>query len=191
MKKKQTTQIAAIILVLGILYTGYQIYQFRSEEYPILESERQRLESSSKGKQSELRKLQKFAQNIENVKKELKELSIQLESALEYMPRTFNLAKLLRKLTELSQNSGVELQTFRPRKGEDKPPGTFYATTNLDLDIEGSFTQTLVFLDQVSRMKRILNIESLRMKVEAGSPNRGGQMTAKTLLALKTYRFNE
>jgi type IV pilus assembly protein PilO len=190
---KRNLKIALIVLLIGAGIAGYQVYDFRSEELPRLEAARKKKNDEVNAKLDELRKLQSFAQNIESVKQELKELNLQLESLLEYMPRTFNLSALLRKLTMLAQNSGVKLHTFRPAKGEEKGPEGFYSMTTIGFDLKGSFTQTLIFLDQLSRLKRIVNVQSLRMTADAGdqSSNALGAVGAVTQCAVKTYRFSE
>lgn len=159
-----------------------------------MEQERRALESAITGKQSELKRLQDFARNIETIKQELKELNLQLESALEHMPRQFNLSGLLRKLTMLAQNSGLELFTFKPSTSEDRGDGNFYATMTIDFTLRGTFTQILLFLDQVSRLKRIINAEELKMSMQ-GEGNSPGTKTSSSILTVaakvRTYRFSE
>lgn len=186
-------KISLVILLVGLGIAGYQLYDFRSEELPKLESEQQKKKAEVDAKIGELRKLQSFANNIENVKQELKELNLKLESVLEYMPRSFNLSSLLRKLTMVAQNSGVKLFTFRPSKTEEKGQEGFYSSTTIGFDIRGSFTQTLVFFDQVSRLKRIVNVQSLRMVPEAVNFNKNilGEVSATTACSVRTYRFSE
>lgn len=158
-----------------------------------MEAERRALEGQIATKQSELRRLQDFARNIELIKQELRELNLQLESALEHMPRQFNLSGLLRKLSMLAQNSGLELYTFRPAQNEERGEGTFYSTLAIDFEMKGSFTQVLLFLDQVSRLKRIINAEDLRVSTITNvGPNAKPGPTALLVQArVRTYRFSE
>ncbi len=181
-----------IMIILGLAYTGYEAWDFYSSEIPQMEAARQAAENELTGKQRDLVRLRSFAQNIENIKRELGSMNVQLESALEHMPRNFNLSSLLRKLTMLAQNSGVELSSFRPRKAEDRTDGAFYNTVSIDFDLRGSFTQSLVFLDQVSRLKRIIDLDE--MKVSAPTENtttRGGSVVTDVRGVIRTYRFVE
>lgn len=191
---KKNLQIAALLVFAGMFYAAYDIYTFRQEELPKMEQELRAKNAQINAKIDELKKLQSFAANIENVKQELNELNLQLESALEYMPRTFNLSSLLRKLNMLAQNSGVKILTFRPVRGEEKAPEGFYSITSIDFDIRGTFSQTLVFLDQISRLKRIVNLHSLKMGLENSNPAimaLGGPTIVATAASIKTYRFSE
>ena len=179
------------IILIGVGYAGKEYYDFQSTDIPQMEAQRLSLETQITQKQSELKRLQEFARNIEQIKLELRELNLQLESALEFMPRQFNLAGLLRKLTLLAQNSGLELFTFRPSPKEERPQGAFYSTLSIDFDLRGTFTQILVFLDQVSRLKRIINPEQLRLSADGNAKNRTGAMVLTTLAKVKTFRFAE
>ena len=187
---KSKIQIMLVIILLGAAYGGYNFYDFQTNEVPKLEADEHKGEAEIATKQGELKRLQNFKVNIETVKQELKELNLQLESALEYMPRAFELSKLLRRLTTLAQNSGVELSSFKPKKTEEKKSGSFYSTVAIDFDLKGSFTQTLVFLDQLSRLKRIINIDSLKLR-SMENPQRTGAVAATTTASVRTYRFAE
>jgi type IV pilus assembly protein PilO len=198
LKSKYT--IAAILIVLGVVYAVYQFYGFYNDELPKIQAKRIAAETELNNRENELRRLKNFAQNIESVKQELRELNLQLESALESMPRTFNLSGLLRKLSLLAQNSGVDLATFKPRAPTNDTNPTaaaakeknFYSTITIDFTMNGSFTQTLVFFDQMTRLKRIININSLKMR---NSPVQGVNKAAVsnvfTEATIETYRFSE
>lgn len=197
---KKNIQIGLFILLGGMGLAGYQLYTFQAEEVPKMEDARQKKNIALNAKVEELRNLQSFASNIENVKQELKELNLQFESLLEYMPRTFNLSGLLRKLTMLAKNSGVKMGTFRPSKSEEKGPEGFYAMTTIGFELKGSFAQTLVFLDQLSRLKRIVNVQTIKINyvtdssaagVAASSTPGNGPVIASTVASVKTYRFSE
>ena len=187
---KKILQGCMFVVLAGIGYGGYEYYDFQSTEVVDMEGQRAALESTMRKKQDEVKRLQEFSRNIETIKVELRELNLQLESALEHMSRQFNLSGLLRKLSMLAQNSGLELSTFKPSQVEERSEGAFYSTLAIDCTFKGSFTQILLFLDQVSRLKRIINADELRMQSAPGvarSQNAPLTVTAK----LKTYRFSE
>lgn len=190
-------KLAGALVLLGFLYTAYEFYCFYMDEVPALVQQRTSLEQEFAQKQSEYQRLRSFVQNIESIKGELRELSQQLKTALEYMPPEFKLAELLRRLTALAQNSGVELIQFTPEPNEAKADGAFYATTNITFEVNGAFAQCLLFLDQVSRLKRIINVTAINLepsqRPETGEArtdrNASTRINAKGTLV--TYRFAE
>ncbi len=183
--------LAVLLVLAGVGYAAYEYYEFTTVDVPEMEAQRKAVETEFSARQNEYNRLKDFAINIENIKQELRELNLQLESALEHMPRNFNLSGLLRKLTMLAQNSGVELSAFRPSKSENKGEGSFYSTITIDFDLRGSFSQNLVFFDQVSRLKRIINIESLKMSAKDVANSKGATVLADTVGTIRTYRFTE
>ena len=182
-------QLAVMLLVGGLGYGGYEYYDFNANEVPAMQQELEAKQSTLGAKQREYQELKEFAKNIESIKRELKELNVQLEASLEHMPRNFNFSGLLRRLTMLAQSSGVDLSTFKPSRGETKVEGQFYSTIDIEFDLTGSFVQSLVFFDQVSRLKRIVNLQTPQRAEEGGFRAQG--MVAETRVQLKTYRFVE
>lgn len=189
---KQHLLISLVIVLLGAGYGGYEFFiVFQGDELPVLEGKFKVLEADLAKKKTELAQLQQFSKNKEQVRKELGELQAQLESVLEYLPRTYQLEGLLRKLSMLASNSGVEISSFKPKKGETKAGVGFYSTQSIEFDLRGSFTQTLVFFDQLTRLKRIVNVDSMKIKPADANPTRGGTMSSITQASIKTYRFSE
>lgn len=192
MQKKSKTPIASVLVLLSAAGSLYYFNDFKENDVVQMDQEIQKVTTEIDTRTSELTRLRDFAQNIERVKQELRELNLQLESALEHMPRTFNLSGLLKRFTELAQNSGVELASFKPKKGTDTgPQGAFYSTISIDFELRGTYAHTLQFLDQVSRLKRIINIENLRLRALDATTSRIGGIASVTQGTLRTYRFSE
>ena len=114
-----------VIIALGFGVGVYEFYDFYTVEVEKMEKDKTAKESALNTQKSELKRLESFASNIQSIKQEYKELSLNLEAALEHMPRSFNLAFLMRKMTDLANNSGIELVSFKPKKGEEKEGNSF------------------------------------------------------------------
>ena len=206
---KSKVAISVGVFVSGVIYALVQLQAFYSEVMPEMKAQRGAVERQLAAKESDLRRLKDFAQNIDAVKGELRELNLQLESALESMPRTFNLSGLLRKLNLLAQNSGVELASFKPSDVTAAPapldPAAtaakaklFYSPIQIQFQVKGTYTQTLVFFDQVTRLKRIINLNQLKFAPtgagnSAADDKRGAARTrtVATEATIETYRFSE
>lgn len=189
MKKKY--QLPAIIVAAGFLYGGYLFYGIIDTTIPQLERRLSEKEGLLTAKNNELRRLRNFSENIESVKLQLRELNLQLEAALESMPRNYDLSGLLRKLSVIGFNSGIELSAFRPGASSTKE-GEFYETMPVAFNLNGSFTQMMSFFDQALRLRRIIRIERVGMRsvastAAAGSRNAGIGATAE--VNAKLYRF--
>src|SRR5690606_38346614 len=123
------------------------------------------------------------------------ELNLQLESALETMPASYNLSGLLRRLAILATNSGVELTSFTPMGAPVRNAKDFYETLSVGFQIRGSFNETLVYMDQISRLKRLIRLKSINLNVSGGGFPKPGEINAPTPSTATTsvtlYRFVE
>lgn len=187
---KTKLQMAALLIVGGFGLGAYQFYEFLTTERKTLQTNREIASQELERQRGELAKVKGFAENIQNVKQEFRELNLQLESVMEYLPKNNNLASLLRKMTMVAENSGVQIIGFKPAT-EEKAVG-FYSESRIDLSLKGGFGQNLVFFDQLARLKRIVNIESIKMTfiAPAGQASSSGG-ALDTLVSLQTYRLTE
>jgi len=188
---KSKLLLAFMIFLAGVGFAAYEYYEFINTEVVEMEQEQEGLRKKIQAKQNDYNRLKGFAANIETVKQELRELNLQLESALEHLPKTFNLSGLLRKLSSLAQNSGVELASFKPDKTEQRNDGQFFASMKIDFDIKGTYAQTLLFFDQLTRLKRIVNLETMKMAVRNENVNKTTAVTSDITGTIRTYRFTD
>lgn len=185
---KSKIKTALVVLGFGIVVGVYSLYDFVGGEQISLQSQVQQKEQQIGQLKGELERVRSFAQNIPAVKQAFREQSLQLESVLEFIPRNLELSGILRKLNMLAQNSGVEIISFKPQK--DEQDLGFFKSTTIDLTLKGSFTQSLVFFDQVSKLKRVLNFETLKM---TGNPadKKTSTHVLETVVKMKAYRLSE
>jgi type IV pilus assembly protein PilO len=198
-------KLAGILVGLGVLYGFYELYDFYSNEQVKMQTEATNAKQALTVKKDELSKLKVFAEGIVDTKARLKKTNAEFEEALEYIPRNVDLAQLMARLSSLAKNSGIEVLSFKPLKEEGNPseaqsPGesakspAFYQALKLEIQLHGGFTQTVTFFDQISRLKRILNVETLKMQMKSGEGDRSPSNLPTVLdssVVLKTYRFIE
>jgi len=192
------------ILLLGVLWGGYELYDFFNGEQVRFQAQLEQKNKELLNAKNELERLKNFSTRLEEVKARVKKTNNEFEESLEYIPRTLDFSKLLAKLNLLARNSGVEIEVFKPLKDQgnssaegnstEEKTNSFYQTVTLDLKLNGGFAQTLMFFDQISRLKRILNVESLNMTPKTIDGQRGLAVNLtpiETNVVLKTYRFSE
>jgi len=197
----QASKIILLSAVIGIILAGYVLYEFHSDELPKLEQSLVASTNQVNQLETELKRVQGFASNLVNIKKELKELTFQWEAAVTHMPRQFDLSVLLRRLSGLAQSAGVEMFAFRPaitattpghQPAVAKDPNKmFYDNIDIECELSGAFSQVLSFMDQVIRLKRIVNFEKVSLNMAPSSKNRSGLTKIKARAVLRTYRFAE
>lgn len=206
-------KLSLMILAIGIAYGGYEFYDFFEGEQVQLQSTLQAKTTEINGIKEELNKLKNFSSHIEEVKANLKKTNLEYEEVLEIIPRSLDYSKLLFKLNSLAQNSGVEIENFKPKdkastlnaapmnttqneasEQQTQNQTKFFEEADFDIQLRGGFSQTLMFLDQVSRLKRIINVNNLNMSFQGAAENRvlaSGTTMLSTVAVFRTYKFIE
>ena len=181
---------AVLILIGGAIYGAYSFSEFSSGQAQSMSEEIANMVREVSSLKSELTRIKKFAENIPAVKQSFREQSLQLESVLESLPRSFEFNILLKKFNLLAQNAGIEIAGFRPQSGE-MDQGYFKSTT-IDLSLRGGFVPTLVFLDQVSKLKRVVAFDEIRITPQRGTTSQGKESpSADTSVKLRAYRLSD
>jgi type IV pilus assembly protein PilO len=124
------------------------------------------------------------AQNLEKFKAELAQLNAQFTEALQKLPDKREIPKLLRSVSNLGNDAGLEVLIFKP---DNEQPGEFYSKVPVSLSFVGSYHNMGMFFYQVGSLPRIVSIEDFNIKKgkDSGDGNLVSSCTATT------YRFVE
>jgi len=174
---KKVAILVAIVVVIGGLYT-YVAYLPQRDEISTLRQQRDQ-------KVKELNESRAVARNLDKFKKEVAELQAQLNNALAQLPNSREIPELLKNISTLGKGSNLEFLRFRPAP---ERPKQFYAEVPLELVFLGTYHETGLFFDRVSKLPRIINVENFKM---APSKNTGEQPVLQTQCVATTFRFLE
>ncbi len=111
------------------------------------------------------------------------EVDAQFKEALKLLPNTKDIPNLLRKVTELGNESHLDFRVFKLKK---EIPKEFYVEIPVAIEIRGTYHNVAVFFDKVGHMERIMNIHNVSMK-----PVSRRSTTLITTCDAITYRFKE
>lgn len=133
----------------------------------------------------EVARLQATARQIDRHRAEVAEVEQQLQVATQMLPKEREIPSLLTSISNLGTGAGLDFLLFRPR---NEVVREFYADIPVDISIAGSYHDVGVFLDQISKLPRIVTVNNINM----GSPTRDDNaMRLNTTFSLLTYRFIE
>ncbi len=128
------------------------------------------LDSGIANKKIELNALEesiKAAQKIANDKAKFEEenqkISDLLKAAVEFLPNKINEQEVLAKISNEARSAGVNLTKVQPNKAQQKG---FYEELQMDIEMEGSYTQLVLFLSYISKIQRIVNIKGLELRLK-------------------------
>ena len=95
---------------------------------------------------------QKRAANLPKLQKELGELDVRLKEAMAQLPSKKEIADLLTSIATKAQESGLDINLFRPRPENYKD---FYAEIPVEINIKGTFHNVIMFFDGVSQVHAV------------------------------------
>ena len=115
-----------------------------------------------------------------------KQLGQTLHSVISYVPENTNHSDLMRIISNEVKTSGARLVKMR---GIEEPISTtFYQTVSVEVELQGSFVQHMLFLSNLTRVDQILTVDKLMME------SRGEMMDAESpwstmRVVIKGYRY--
>lgn len=99
------------------------------------------------------------------------------------LPKTKEIPALLRNISDLGKGAGLDFLTFKPGA---EIPRDFYAEIPVDITINGPYHNLGYFLDQVSKLERIVTVDNISM---GGAKKVAGELLLNSRCRLTTYRF--
>ncbi|PIE58065.1 MAG: pilus assembly protein PilO [Desulfobulbus propionicus] len=175
---KLKAALAIALLLLPLLAAFWFMYKPTSQQ--ITQVERQ-----IKQAQIQLRKAEQTVRNRSKYEKNLQETQARFAEKAAILPKSQEIPDLLRTISDLGKGAGLDFLSFRP--GAEMPQD-FYATIPINIETKGPYHNMGFFLDQVSKMKRLVTVNNITM----GAPlKEAGEMLLSSQCQLLTYRFTD
>jgi type IV pilus assembly protein PilO len=179
----------SIIVVILLAIFGY-VYFFTSFLPFFFQPKKAKIEtlSSEYEKMSaELEKARKTVGNLARLEEEYERLHKKWEAAQELLPLEEEVAELLRKVTKIGHQAGVEFVLFEPQAPVQKE---FLMENPVKVRVQGEYHEVGVFLSKVANLDRIVNVSKLQIapydtkgKKKDGKHNKGYTVTAEMTMS--------
>jgi len=133
--------------------------------------------------QRELQKVKTQAKNLPKLQAELAMVQVEFEKKSALLPREKEIPQLLRDISALGTNAGLDFLQFKPLPSV---PRDFYDDIPVAINVRGPYHSVGSFFDRVSKLERIVSVTNIRMsspKLEAG------EMLLNSDCQLVTYQF--
>jgi len=184
--KLPTSKKVAILIVIVAVVIGLYAYAFfipQQKELTALKGELNNLVR-------ELNEGKAIAKDLENFKKQVAQLNLELTNALTQLPNEKEIPEILRNISSLGKESKLNFTLFRPKPEE---PQQFYAKVPIELVFLGNYHNAGIFFDQVSKLPRIINVVNFNMVRAKDSEKSKGEEenVVRTSCLVNTYRFVE
>ena len=133
--------------------------------------------------EQELQKVQARARDLPKLQADLARLQIEFDKKSALLPREKEIPKLLRDISALGTNAGLDFLQFKPLP---LVPKDFYNEVPISINVRGPYHSVGSFFDRVSKLERIVSVSNIRMS----SPKlEGGEMLLNSDCQLVTYQF--
>jgi len=132
---------------------------------------------------SEVSKARKAENELKKITAEMAATEELFKKTAVVLPKTKEIPALLRNISDLGKGAGLDFLTFKPGP---EIPRDFYAEIPVDITIKGPYHNLGYFLDQVSKLERIVTVDNINM---GGAKKEGGELLLSSKCRLTTYRF--
>ena len=180
---KKILILAGLLLVVGGLYVQTFILPERDDLFE------KQLQYDKLVK--ELNESRAITRDLQTYKEQVKRMNEELTVALKQLPNEKEIPEILKNISSLGKESQLEFVLFKPKPDE---PQQFYALVPIELTMIGTFHNTGLFFDRLSKLSRIINVVDFNMS-RAKEPSQAMEgsegIVVKTSCMINTYRFIE
>jgi len=174
-----------ILAGIGVAAIGYLYFfsTFVPFGHRKVAAEKNQLEEQYKQLSADLSKARQSLNNLDEVERQYQVITTRWEVATKLLPEQREVANLLRKVTLVGQQAGVDFELFKPKP---QIPGEIYTENPVEVKVVGGYHQIGSFLAEVANLDRIVNVTGLSLKsleegTEAKTVEAAFQATAYTL----------
>lgn len=170
--------------IVGVLYL-YFFSTFVPFGHRAVSADRQVLETEYRELSADLSKARQTLTNREEIERQYEVITQRWDVASELLPEEREVAQLLRKVTLVGQQSGVEFELFRPKA---RVAGEIYTENPVDVRVTGGYHEVGSFLAEVANLNRIVNVSGLNLRANTDSD--AGENTVTAVFTATAYTLN-
>lgn len=166
---------SVVFLVLAGLY-WYFPHQSMAQEIAAKQNQQSELET-------ELAKLNKTLKDPKKLREDIVEAEAQFKEATKQLPEEKEIPELLRQVSNLGRDSGLEITLFRQQL---ETLHDLHAEVPVEMAVRGGYHQIALFFEKVRHLDRIVNVSDIAIK----NPQMAdGRLQVDSSFFATTYRF--
>lgn len=172
-----------LFVVMGLLVAGF-LFQIFIPQRDAIKANREALIKL----QTQYTEQQNILANLPRFKQELKMMQESFEQSLKMLPEAREIPDLLTNITNLAQESGLEINLFQPKPEISQG---FYAQIPVDMRVTGRYHQLGVFFDKLAQLPRIINIVDTKITAQASKKTADTTVFITAAFNATTFKFIE
>jgi Tfp pilus assembly protein PilO len=119
-----------------------------------------------KDAETKLVNTKKVMGDLERFKVELKVLTEKIDGVSEFMPETTDATSLEQMVTKNAVTAGARVTKVDPLNNDIRVD--FFETTRINISVQGSFTQIVSFLSNLSKVRKLVTFDDAEITVVPG-----------------------
>jgi len=151
-------QLGVSILIALLICGGFYYFWWATA----VETEKKH-NATLKTLQDQIRALEATANKLPEFQREVQALEARLETLKRILPPEKEMPDLMRRVQYLAAQSSLSIRKFNPAAAAQKD---FYLEVPVNLDVEGTYHNLGAFLDRISRMSRLVNVGTVKIKAQ-------------------------
>lgn len=137
---------------------------------------------------SKLSQTKKAMADANRFETEVKRIAQQFDQITSFMPMTIGPAELTSIVNQSAGLAGVRVTKIEPR-GPDTRAG-FYEASRVFISLSGNFTQTLKFLEMISRVPKLLTFDNVEVRMNKSASSNPSEVVPLTFEGMLVgYRY--
>lgn len=174
----RSQKIIIVVLIIIVVIGGFVYFVFlpTKAEIDVIKNGIYELNRQINNNDVKLRRLDQL--KIEN-----KQLQSELSLLQAQLPAEQEVSGLLKQISDLSVESGLEVKLWKPGGRKNDPSG-LYTEIPVDVEVSGGYHALATFFDRVSKLPRIVNITNLNME---GAKVTGGNLFIQNKFIATTF----
>jgi type IV pilus assembly protein PilO len=173
-------------VLLAVLFSAFVIAGYYYLYYQEASRRINTLETQLTSLRAKIKEQEVIAGNLKSFQAEVQRLEGQLSLLLEQLPNSAEIPSLLKSVSDLGKEAGLEFLKFSP-SGEVRKD--FYAEIPVSISVQGDYHSFVQFADKVSHYPRIVNLSNISFT----GPRPAGENLVLSTINCKatTFRFLE
>ena len=142
-------------------------------------------QSEQRTLEQQLAEKKAIADNLTDRRREMDQLDQKLQEALTELPERKDIDELLAQLNDVGKKSGLEISRVEPA-GETVE--SFFARIPVKMTVSGNYHEIALFLQEVANMRRIVNVNNIKLSVNAQA-SKPEKVVLNSDFMATTFRF--
>lgn len=116
-------------------------------------------------------KAKKKTSKLPELERKLSFTQSQLQIARKKLPEEFSFETVVHNTSSIVKELGITLAKYQPNKQELRGKEFKYVVMPIEVSIIGHYSQIIGFLDRIVHLETIINLENLKLSIQAPDPN--------------------